>query len=342
MQCCAYSHDGRYIASGGADGMLCIWLAAKADCIRSLDHYEKWIFDVIWHKGDDLLVTASGDNVIRVWQVKTPGVTGVEDLMEEPHVIRVLKSHVNWVLNVKYFMHKGEELLISASADKTIRTWNVEKGEPISIGRRHQSWINSVDVAQVKDIETEEINTVIACGSSDNRVSLWKVTTRRDGVEGKVICMKTLLEHKDWVTTVMFTHDNQYILSASKDCTICIWSASHQNLISVMNDGHQKPIYSIAQSNLNRQGVRHVISTSSDKTCMFWNLEGRKTLRKGSQRIKQAIGHSAPIYDVSFTPDGKFFCTASEDTSVRIWNAITCVCLLKCEHREDTSWADKL
>ena len=49
VQCCAYSHDGRYIASGGADGMLCIWLAAKADCIRSLDHYEKWIFDVIWH-----------------------------------------------------------------------------------------------------------------------------------------------------------------------------------------------------------------------------------------------------------------------------------------------------
>jgi eukaryotic-like serine/threonine-protein kinase len=193
--------------------MLCIWLALKADCIRSLNHYEKWIFDVKWHVGDDLLVTASGDNVIRVWQVKEPGVKGIQELMEEPHVIRVLKSHVNWVLNIKYFPYNNEELLISASADKTIRTWNVKKGEVISIGRRHQSWINSVDTAQIKNIETNELMTIVACGSSDNRVSLWQVTTRRDGVAGKLVCIKTLLQHKDWVTSVMFTHDNKYILS---------------------------------------------------------------------------------------------------------------------------------
>ena len=343
VQCCAYSHDGCFIASGGADGILCIWKTSSAECIRNLNHYDKWIFDVTWHGPDDeLLVTGSGDKVIRVWQVKPPGQKPIQDLLEEPHVIRVLKSHENWVLTVKYFTHRGNEFLISGSADKTIRTWDVVKGEPLSIGRRHQSWINSIDVARIPDLETNEMKTIVACGSSDNRVSLWEVTTRRDGVEGKLVCIKTLLQHKDWVTSVVFTHDGKRILSASKDCTICIWDSRHQNLLAVMDDGHQEPIYAVMQSDLNKQGIRHVISTSSDKLCMFWNLEGAGVLRKASKRIKQAIGHSAPIYDLSFSPDGNFFCTASEDTTVRIWNAVTCVCLLKCEHREDTSWQDKL
>ena len=321
-QCVEFSHDGDFVASGSCDGYVCIWDPKTTDCVSTLDHREKWVFDVKFSPDDYQLATAAADCAARLWQIKDPTTGKITD---DPYVVRVLQEHTNWVTATLFF--RGGKNLMTCSADKTVRLWDIDKGVAKDVGRRHSSWIN--------DIAIDESERILACASADKRVSLWEV-----GTNDTLNCIRTLLQHRDWVMKVIFTkEDSNILLSVSKDATVCIWNVKDQQLLKVMDDGHEAPILSICQSNINRQGIRHLITSSEDKTCMFWNLKNQAVARQG-RRKKHSVGHTGPIYDVACSPDGAYFATACEDTSVRIWNAITCVCLKKLEHREDNSWKD--
>lgn len=329
VQCVEFSHCGNFIASGSCDGWVCIWSVDTTDCLSVLNHREKWVLDLKFcPTEDEQLVTAAADNAIRVWQIKNIKTGGITD---DPYILRVMQEHNNWVNCITYL--KQGAYLVSGSADKTILMWDVEKAEVLSVGRRHASWVNDVAVQNDGDVAT----TILACASADKRVSLWTVSETQ-----QVQCIGTLLQHKDWVTKVIFTKDDENILlSASKDATVCMWNVEAQQLLACMSGAHEAPILSIVQSNVNRQGIRHCISASEDKTCMFWNVENRSVTKQGARK-KRSVGHTGPVYDVATSPCGTFFVTGSEDTSVRLWNAITCVCLKKFEHREDTSWTDQV
>jgi COMPASS component SWD3 len=61
-----------------------------------------------------------------------------------------------------------------------------------------------------------------------------------------------------------------------------------------------------------------VASASSDKTCTIYNLSDFS--------IKVVLeGHKAGISDVSWSGDSRFVCTASDDTTMRIWEVQTVI-----------------
>ena len=58
---------------------------------------------------------------------------------------------------------------------------------------------------------------------------------------------------------------------------------------------------------------RYLLSTSSDQTLLLWDAVSGKCLR-------QFVGHTRGVNDVSWGADGSFFASASDDTTVRIWD----------------------
>ena len=58
---------------------------------------------------------------------------------------------------------------------------------------------------------------------------------------------------------------------------------------------------------------RYLLSTSSDQTLLLWDATNGKCLR-------QFVGHTRGVNDVSWGADGSFFASASDDTTVRIWD----------------------
>jgi G protein beta subunit-like protein len=82
--------------------------------------------------------------------------------------------------------------------------------------------------------------------------------------------------------------------------------------------------------------IRYLATTSSDKTIKIWNVE------KGFTLEKTLLGHSAWVWDCTFSADSAYLVSGSSDKTAKLWDlksgeiileykghhkAITCVAL---------------
>lgn len=79
----------------------------------------------------------------------------------------------------------------------------------------------------------------------------------------------------------------------------------------------------------------------------IWSLDGKplesavKKDRKNHQfpeNSRKLIGHSGPIYGISFSPDNKFLLTCSEDKTVRLWSLDTFTALVSYKGHNQPVW----
>lgn len=90
------------------------------------------------------LVTGSGDNSIRVWDLRKK--TKLNSL--------VVPGHMNMVSDVRFALSDAKEFLVSASYDKTCRIWSARDFAPIKTLRGHEDKVSSVDVSSGIDFAT--------------------------------------------------------------------------------------------------------------------------------------------------------------------------------------------
>src|SRR5262249_20500226 len=102
-----------------------------------------------------------------------------------------------------------------------------------------------------------------------------------------------------------------HIVTASDDCTACIWDATAGQQIILLR-GHEGTVSSAAFS---PDGAR-IVTASGDRTARLWDAST-------GQEIIALRGHEEWVLCASFSADGARIVTVSGDHTARLWDATT-------------------
>lgn len=184
--------------------------------------------------------------------------------------------------------------LVSGSADKTIKIWNLDTGQLLRTLSGHTDVVRSVTLSS--DGQT------VASGSGDKTIKLWSLQTGQ---------IRTLLGHSGPVWSVAISPDGQTLVSGSDDNTIKIWNLRTGELHRSL-EGHSSRVFSVAVS----PDGQTFATASSDKTIKVWNLQTGKLLRT-------LLGHSDAARAVAFSPDAQKLASGGWDKTIKVWNLRT-------------------
>ncbi|CAG8447556.1 10998_t:CDS:2 [Ambispora leptoticha] len=138
----------------------------------------------------------------------------------------------------------------------------------------------------------------LATAGGDSNVRMWKVTksTKSDDTLPRIDYLSTLNRHTAPVNVVRFAPTGGILASAGDDGSIILWSLNED------------------------QESKHV--------SLVGNSENDAELERESWRVKKFLrGSAADIYDLAWSPDGKYIITGSIDNTARIWNVNGGTCL---------------
>ncbi|KAJ3498470.1 hypothetical protein NLG97_g1097 [Lecanicillium saksenae] len=124
-------------------------------------------------------------------------------------------------------------------------------------------------------------------------------------------CLQTLNGHRDWVQTVVFSHDSTLVASGSHDKAVRIWRVDTGECVQTF-EGHSDSVLSVVFS----CDSKLVASGSDDKTVRIWRVDT-------GECIQTLSGHRGWIRSVVFSRDSTLVASGSNDRTVRIWCADT-------------------
>ena len=250
-------------------------------------------------------------------------------------LLKTLTGHSGYVSGVAFDASGGR--LASASADSTVKLWEVDSGRLIhslegpsrivfgvafdasggrlasasadhtiklwdtDSGRLIHSLNGHIDV--LRGVALDASGGRLASASRDNTMKLW------DADSGRLI--HSLNGHSNTVMSVAFDASGGRVASGSTDKTVMLWEADSGRLIHSL-DGHSGNVYGVAIDTTTDQ----LASASLDNTVKLWDLDSGRLLRT-------LEGHTGEVHAVAFSPDGRLLASKGGDTTIRIWNCAT-------------------
>ncbi|MEE0962411.1 MAG: WD40 repeat domain-containing protein [Bacteroidales bacterium] len=114
--------------------------------------------------------------------------------------------------------------------------------------------------------------------------------------------LQSLEGHSNGVNSVSWSPDGKYLASSSGDGTIIIWDVKSGEKHKIMQGN------SVSWSPNSK-----ILSASSGRMVILWDV-------KSGARLRCMEGHFDNVNSISWSPDGKYLASGSNDGSIIIWN----------------------
>ncbi len=262
----AFSLDGRWLASGGANEIL-IWDAGANEPIYTLTGHKGKIKDLAFRLNGDL-ASASVDGTVRLWDVP------------EEREIRVFEGHVGQVTSVD-FSPDGRRI-VSGARDRTLKLWEADAGELLATFEEH------IDV--VWSVAFSPDGSMVASGSEDGTVRLWDASDSSH--------LHSLVGHTQGVLSVAFHPDGNVITSGARDGTVRLWNIHPAEPADAIGETepfatYDRQVLSVRFNPDGRTLAVGLLNSPTDNTLKLWDVPTHSELRSFDTQIAQ---------DLSFSP----------------------------------------
>ncbi|EIN09362.1 WD40 repeat-like protein, partial [Punctularia strigosozonata HHB-11173 SS5] len=262
-------------------------------------------------------------------------IIGAADNGDWPALQSVLQTPVP--ISAVAFSPEGTRIA-SGSRQGIVQIWDAETGEAMS-----RPLHGHTDVVYCVLFSPD--GSRIGSGSWDNTVRIWDTRTGRAATD-------PLLSHSDDVTCLSFSSDGGRLASGSRDRTVRVWDAYSGDPIGAALEDTD-PIYAVAFSHGGRQvttvseqvavRIRDIksgdiisvpfhgiampassIAISPGGDCVAAGFRdgsvGLWDAVTGAEIIKLHRSHTANVWSLSFSFDGRHFASGSWDETIRVWN----------------------
>jgi WD40 repeat protein/serine/threonine protein kinase len=335
LECLCFSPDGARLASASLDQTARLWDAKTGAEIAVLRGHSALLRHAQFSRDSRRLVTASADRTMRLWDA------GNGDL------IAVLRGHRDIVHPFALFTRNGSHA-ISYSADGTVRIWDLDLLERNGVLRGHTSFV--YDVAFSPD------GKQIASVAWDGTARLWDATTGRQAalLEHPQPYVTSLAYSSDGRT--LATANTQYggvlwdlttgrphlavpvhsmlsdhtRVALSPDGSILAYADAVRHLIVLYDTREQKQFAELAPNDpdapsghlfvgdpvFSPDGATLVTPSGEGGLVLLWDVATRKV-------VASLRGHTARVYRVAFSADGKLLASGGVDNTVCLWDLET-------------------
>ncbi len=240
-------------------------------------------------------------------------------------LIYTLEGHTEGVLAVAVL---DDKRVLSASADKTLRLWDLDSRQTIRTLEGHTHQVVAVAVLDDKRVVSASADKTLRIWDLDSGQTIRTLEGHTGRVRAVVVlderCVvsasddktlrvwnldsgetRTLEGHTAWVRAVAVLDDKRLVSASSSDPALRVWDLDSGKTIRTL-EGHIGGAYAVAVL-----GGNCVVSASFE-TLYVWDLDSGKT-------ISTLEGHIGVILAVAQL-DAKHVLLASSDHTLRVWD----------------------
>jgi WD40 repeat protein len=222
-----------------------------------------------------------------------PTQTPVLEQQESIALSNTLFGHTDAVWAVA--VTEDAQTLVSASADKTIKIWNLETGKVRSTLEGHNDTVRAIAL-------TPDDQTLISA-SGDKTIKIWDLQTSK--------LKRTITTNAGPVWSLAISSDGQTLVSGHENGSIKIWNFPTGQLLRRIK-AHNGRVFSVAMS----PNGETFATGGLDKNINIWKLYT-------GERLRTITEHQDAVRALIFSRDSNTLASASWDKSIKLWNVQT-------------------
>jgi WD40 repeat protein len=322
----AYSADGRLLACADSDFTIHVWSNPRQGKVQYvLQGHTEEVRTLAFSRDGSRLASAGADRVLHLWDMSTGKLVAGPD----PHARNLIGL--------------ADETTLVSTAGSSIQAWGLETAKPV--------W--SPEGETVLSIAATADGKRLATGGPSKDVKVWDLKNR---------ALESTLSHtRGPIVNLTFSADSTLLASASvSDGLVWVWKMGEPEAILVIPEAAESSTLEAVAFHprmnwLAVGGLDWLETAGSTGALCLWDLDAREKitsvatgvtsvafdqtgqlLAAGTLLQKVAIwdvkdmrlvfelpGHQDRIGAVLFSPDGSWLVSASDDSTLRVWNVLT-------------------
>ena len=293
MICLDMDKDAHQAAAGFRDGCVRVWQPSASEGIKTPLQQVAWEYNKIYPWKDAAALSHHQHNTHQQQQQQPPP---AHQGQKSPNQTQIeLRGHSRPVYGIA--QNSNRRLVLSSSADETIRLWDVSKRQCVAkYSCLMPSW----------GVSFSPVDYYFASANMDRTLTLFS-TDRLEPI-------RIMTGHTSDVTCCTWHHNASMIASGSDDKTARLWDARTGSSVRVFTGSHS----ALSCVAVSPTGT-HIAAGSDSGTILLWDVAT-------GAHLAMLRGHEGPVHSISFSNyDGACIASGGADCSIKFWDLTACI-----------------